>query len=81
MGGCKLAVINSCANAALLCRECHRLAESRDRDMLGMGFWLPQGTDPRLEPMMLHGAGGGGVAVWRGMGGEYLYQSPQEVAA
>lgn len=81
MGGCTLAVINSAANAALLCRPCHGLAESRDRDMLGMGFWLPRGTDPRAEPMMLHGKGGGGLTVWRDEAGQYLYAPPGELAA
>ena len=78
MGGCKLAVINSCANAALLCRECHRLAESRDPEMRARGFWLPQGTDPRLMPMTLFG----GVVVWRSeTEPRYLYEAPEVSAA
>ena len=78
MGGCKLAVINSCANAALLCRECHRLAESRDPEMRDRGFWLPQGTDPRLMPMTLFG----GVVVWRSeTEPRYLYEPPEGALA
>jgi hypothetical protein len=93
MGGCRLVAVNSCAGAALLCgcaalgTGCHGLAEARDPHMREMGFWLPQGTDPRLEPMMLHGAGGGGLVVWRAQDGigtdgtGYLYQRPEVLAA
>jgi hypothetical protein len=78
MGGCKLPVINSCANAALLCRECHRRAEARDPRMRERGFWLPQGTDPRLMPMTLFG----GVVVWRSeTEPRYLYEAPEMSAA
>jgi len=65
MGGCKLSVIKSAANAALLCGTAqtgdHGRAERRDPVMKARGFWLPQGTDPRLMPMTLFG----GVEVWR----------------
>ena len=87
MGGCKDAVTNGCANCVLLCRECHMLAESRDRDMLGMGFWLENGQDPRTEPIMLHGKGGGGATLWLAQDGighkgtGYLYQAPEVQAA
>ena len=87
MGGCKLAVINSAANDALLCRRCHRLAESRDPHMEAAGFWARQGADPRLLPMMLGGAGGSGITVWRAEDGKgpdgtgYLFQCPEAVAA
>lgn len=70
IGGCRLAVVNGPANAALLCGSGalrtgdHGLCENRDRDMHGMGFWLSYGQDPRLEPVMLHGRGGGGTTVW-----------------
>ena len=40
------------------------------------GFWLPQGSDPRLEPMMLHSAHGSGVLVWRSEDGRYLLEPP-----
>lgn len=80
MGGTSDPVKNSAANGCLLSPEAHRIAESRDPHMRAMGFWLPQGTDPRMEPMMLHGAGGGGCLVWRSMTGEYLF-APPEVAA
>lgn len=81
MGGTSDPIKNTAANGALLCRPAHMLAEARDRDMLGMGFWLPQGTDPRLEPMMLHGAGGGGCLVWRSEDGAYLLAPPDLGAA
>ena len=87
MGGRKDAVTNGCANCVLLCRECHMLAESRDRDMLGMGFWLESGQDPRTEPIMLHGKGGGGATLWLAQDGighkgtGYLYQAPEVQAA
>lgn len=74
--------INEIVNAALLCGTPftgdHGLCEDRDEHMHAMGFWLTQDQDPRLEPMMLHGAaeGGGGIAVWRGEDGSYLYQAP-----
>jgi hypothetical protein len=87
MGGCSDPVVNGPAGCVLLCRDCHMLAEARDRDMLGMGFWLENGQDPIAEPVMLHGKGGGGVTVWLAADGigfkgtGYLYQSPVEVAA
>jgi hypothetical protein len=78
MGGCKRAVINSCANAALLCPACHRLAESRDPRMWERGFWLLHGTDPRLTPMTLFS----GDEVWRSeTEARYLYEPPRVVAA
>jgi len=78
MGGTSDPVKNSAANGCLLSPEAHRIAEARDPHMREMGFWLPQGTDPRAEPMMLHGTG---PLVWRSEDGEYLFAPPQEVAA
>jgi len=80
MGGSRNPVINSPAGGILLCREAHALAEARDARMGKLGFWLPQGTDPLLVPMLLHGASGGGRLVWRSADGGYLNQAP-EVAA
>jgi hypothetical protein len=86
MGGCKLAVINSAANCALLCRRCHDLCEARDPHMEAAGFWARQGTDPRLLPMMLASEGGSGVLVWRAEDGKgpdgtgYLYEPEEAVA-
>jgi hypothetical protein len=68
---------NSAANAVLLSSEAHARAEARDPHYREMGFWLPQGSDPRAEPMMLHGAGGGGCLVWRSVTGEYLFAPPE----
>ena len=81
MGGTSNPLLSTTANAALLCRDCHRTAESRDREMGARGFWLPQGTDPRLVPMMLASEHGSGVLVWRGVNGEYLFEAPEGVAA
>ena len=87
MGGCKLSVINSAANCALLCRRCHDLAEHRDPHMEAAGFWARQGTDPRALPMMLASEGGSGVTVWRAEDGKgpdgtgYLLEAPKELAA
>jgi hypothetical protein len=86
MGGTSNPLLSTAANAALLCRGCHQTAESRDREMGARGFWLPQGTDPRMVPMMLASEHGSGVLVWRaedGLGPDgtgYLLQAP-EVAA
>ena len=64
-GGSRNPVINSAANGALLSLEAHRLAETRSALMRRLGFWQPQGTDPRLAPMVLYGLSGGTGAVWR----------------
>jgi hypothetical protein len=51
------------------------------------GFWLPQGTDPRLVPMRLASEHGSGITAWRaddGIGPHgtgYLFEAPGEVAA
>jgi hypothetical protein len=82
MGGSKDPVVNSAANAALICHDCHLLAEARDMDMHGMGFWLEEGEDPRTTGIMLHGAGRGGLTLYLaedGLGPDgtgYLYQAP-----
>ena len=82
MGGSRDPVKNSAANGTLICPEAHRLAETRADVMRQLGFWLPQGTDPRAEPMVLYGLSGGMAAVWRPeTGPAYLYQPPGEAAA
>lgn len=80
MGGTRDPLLNTAANAALLCPPSHRLAETRSAEMLALGFWQRQGTDPRLAPMMLW-TPGGRVMVWRGVSGEYLPEPPKQVAA
>ena len=81
MGGTSNPVLSTAANAALLCGTAqtgdHGRAERRDPEMKDRGFWLPQGTDPRLTPMTLLG----GVVVWRSEDGRYLDEPPIEVAA
>jgi hypothetical protein len=83
MGGTTRLVLATVVNGALLCgtpqdkTTCHGLAESRDPGMRDRGFWLPQGSDPRLEPMTLHS----GVTAWRGVNGRYRYTRPEPGAA
>ena len=81
MGGTSNPLLSTAANAALLCRDCHRIAESRDREMGARGFWLPQGTDPRMVPMTLAGEHGSGALVWRSEDGRYLFEAPEGAAA
>jgi hypothetical protein len=81
MGGTSNPLLSTPANAALLCRDCHRTAESRDRETGARGFWLPQGTDPRMVPMMLASEHGSGVLVWRSEDGRYLTEAPEVRAA
>lgn len=80
MGGSRDPLLGTAANCALLCRRCHDLAESRDREMGARGFWLPQGTDPRMVPMMLASEHGSGVSVWRDVSGGYLFEAPAVAA-
>ena len=81
MGGTSNPVMKTAANGALLCGTAqdgdHGLAESRDPGMRRKGFWLPQGTDPRMVPMILWT----GRKVWRSEDGRYLTAKPREVAA
>lgn len=77
MGGCTLTMINSPVNAVLLCGDpftgCHGLATAFDAGIGARGFWLKRGTDPRREPMTLHG----GVLAWRSEDGRYLFDAPE----
>jgi hypothetical protein len=84
MGGTSNPALRTAVNAALLCGltpqdpdGCHYRAESRDAGMRERGFWLPQGSDPRLEPMTLHG----GVVAWRSEDGRYLFEPPEGARA
>ena len=80
MGGTRSPVLSTAANGSLLCPWSHRLAESRSPQMEAAGFWLRQGTDPRLVPMMLASPHGSGVLVWRSEDGRYLPESPEAAA-
>lgn len=95
-GGCRIAVIQSCANALLLCGTsydgCHGEATrfARHLGMKEAGVWIKHGTtpeyDPRNVPVMLCGPGGGLVAYLAtdGLGPDgtgYLFETPREVAA
>jgi hypothetical protein len=81
MGGCTNVIINSAANAALLCGDpftgCHGLATAFDTGIGAKGFWLSHSADPRLEPMTLHT----GAVVWRSEDGRYLFEPPEVNAA
>jgi len=77
MGGTSDPAANSVVNAVLLSKEAHRLAESRDKGMNERGFWLRNGQDPALTPVILFGD----VEVWLGEDGSYLDEPPAEEAA
>jgi len=84
MGGTSNPVLKTAANGALLAGTaqsgCHGRAEQRDREMGAKGFWLPQGTDPRMVPMMLASEHGSGILVWRSEDGRYLFEAPELAA-
>jgi hypothetical protein len=81
MGGCTNTVINSAANAALLCGDpftgCHGLATAFNAGIGARGFWLKHAADPRLARMTLHT----GAKVWRSEDGRYLFEPPKASAA
>ena len=68
-GGCTDEVVNSCANAALLCGTpltgCHGLATA---NKLGNGFVIKHGTTPEFDPrnvsILLASPHGSGVSVF-----------------
>ena len=76
MGGTSDPVKNSIVNAVLLSTDAHRLAESRDRGSNEEGFWLRNGQDPALTPILLHSEHGSGMTVWLGADGGYLFAAP-----
>jgi hypothetical protein len=63
VGGCRDEVVNGLANAAVLCRDCHRKAEARAPRMAAGdgGWWIKSGKgpehDPRFFPVLLRGEG------------------------
>jgi hypothetical protein len=69
-GGCKDEVVNSLANAAVLCRPCHGKAEARNPHMGpdGAGWWIRGGKgpahDPRFVGVLLYSEGASGVPRW-----------------
>ena len=82
MGGTCDPVKGTAANGVLLCPEAHRLAETRSLLMKRLGFWQPQGTDPRRARMILYGLSGGTEEVWRHENEpRYLDAKPQLEAA
>lgn len=95
-GGCRDKVIQSCANAMLLCGTafdgCHGRATRFDRHLRddAAGAWIRHGTtaefDPRNVAVMLHGEQSG-LAAWLAEDGKgpdgsgYLMQPPEVMAA
>lgn len=77
MGGTSDPVTNSIVNAVLLSTEAHRLAESRDEGVNAEGFWLRNGEDPALTPILLHSEHGSGITVWLDSTGHYLFDGPE----
>jgi len=85
-GGCTDEVVNSCANAALLCGTaltgCHGLATAFK---LPGGFVIKHGTTPEYDPrnvsIMLASRHGSGITMWLGTDGQYHTDGPQEAAA
>ena len=67
-GGCSDEVASSLSNAAVLCRQHHAQAESRDPRMRRAGWWIRHGTgpasDPRLVSVLLYSEGTSGVRRW-----------------
>ena len=84
-GGSRSAVVNGIANAALLCLECHRKAESRDDGMRAGGWWIQGGKgpacDPRFVPVISRTAGGSAYASWFTEDGRRTDEAPEGVAA
>jgi hypothetical protein len=88
-GGCRDTAINGVANCLLMCRECHRVAESRDPHLAmdAGGFWIEHGTTPEFDPrnvaVMWHARAGSGVLLFLAEDGigdtgyGYSYSAPQ----
>lgn len=56
---------------------CHARIDSRiDPHDEARGYTVRSGQDPALVPVMLHG-NDGGVTVWLGASGEYLFEPPE----
>lgn len=80
MGGCADEIVNSAANAALLCGDpfsgCHGEAERRSSRMEARGFWIRHGTgeeyDPRFVPVRRFTLAGR-VTAWLAADGSYQY--------
>lgn len=87
-GGCSDEVASSLSNAAVLCRQHHAQAESRDPHMRddAAGWWIRHGTgpasDPRLVPVLLYSEGTSVVRRWLHESEPvYLDEAPMGAAA
>jgi hypothetical protein len=85
MGGTTDPAANLPSNLVLLCGTavtgCHGLAESRDPDMHGRGFWLRSWENPAVIPVMIASERNSGLTVWLDDSGEYAFAPPGEAAA
>lgn len=54
-GGTKRPETNQAANGLMLCRDCHRLAESYRTVALTCGWLVAQSRDPGLVPVVYRG--------------------------
>lgn len=84
-GGSRSTIVNGISNAALLCREEHALAESRDEGMRLAGWWIRSGNgpghDPRFVPVTLMSATGEPVTAWLAEDGTYSSAPPKALAS
>lgn len=79
MGGTANPVIAyGLVNLIAMCRPCHDLAESRDRDMRVHGYWLYRKEDPALKPVTIARFG---AAVWLTASGDFSFTDPRTEAA
>ena len=87
MGGTSDPAANSPVNLVVLCGwrdtpgSCHKRAEDRDPEMNARGYWLRNGEDPALTPVMVFSPAGSGAAVWLSPAGAYLSEPPEGAAA
>jgi hypothetical protein len=84
-GGSRSAVVNGVASAAVLCRPCHALCESRDEGMRACGWWIRSGKgsdhDPRLVPVVSRTAAGDSEPRWFTESGGETDIDPRRAAA
>jgi len=84
IGGSRSPVVNGICNAAVLCRPCHALAESRDPEMKAAGWYIEHGKgpehDPRLVPVKSRSSDGWLVAGWLTADGRRVTECPEAAA-
>jgi hypothetical protein len=81
MGGDARSHTDCLCNAVTLCHLCHLWAHAQRRESEAQGFVVPRGTKlPGSVAVMVHGAGGGGSALFPGCDGQWS-SAPGETAA